>query len=327
MKVLVSGGAGYIGSAAVAALCEDGHEVVVYDNLSQGHRVAVDPRAQFVRGELGDLPAVTAALSTFEPEAVMHFAAYSLVGESMRQPVKYLRDNVTAGLNLMEASAAHGVRRFILSSTANLFGVPERIPIDEETAIGPGSPYGESKRYLERALHWMEECTGMRYASLRYFNACGAVSPDLGEHHAPETHLIPLVIQVALGQRDKIVIFGDDYDTPDGTCVRDYIHVADLARAHVMALGALDERSRVYNLGNGKGFSVRDVVETVRAVTGHPIPVSYGPRRPGDPACLIASSERIRAELGWAPRFTDLEPIVQSAWAWHRAHPRGFSAD
>lgn len=325
MNVFVSGGAGYIGSATVAHLLEQGHRVLVFDNLSQGHRAAVGADAEMVVADLMDRAAVDAALAGFRPDAVMHFAAYSLVGQSMERPVMYLRDNVAAGLNLMESAAAHGVRRFILSSTANLFGVPDRIPIDEDTPIAPGSPYGESKWYLERALRWMETCTGMRYAALRYFNACGAISSDLGEHHDPESHLIPLVLQVALGQREKIVVYGDDYATADGTCIRDYIHVADLARAHVLALGALDTESRTYNLGNGKGFSVREVIDTARQVTGHPIPEVLGPRRPGDPACLIASSDRIRRDLGWAPASTELRPIIQSAWDWHRAHPNGFN--
>ncbi len=324
MNVFVSGGAGYIGSATVAHLVEQGHQVLVFDNLSQGHRAAVAAGVDVVVADLMDRAAIDAAMAAFRPDAVMHFAAYSLVGQSMLRPILYLRDNVTAGLNLMEAAAAHGVRRFILSSTANLFGVPDRIPIDEDTPIAPGSPYGESKWYLERALGWMETCAGMRYAALRYFNACGAISPALGEHHDPESHLIPLVLQVALGQREKIVVYGDDYATADGTCVRDYIHVADLARAHVLALGALDTGSRTYNLGNGKGFSVREVIDMARRVTGHPIPEERGPRRPGDPACLIASSDRIRRELGWAPEFSELRPIIQSAWDWHRAHPNGF---
>ncbi|MDZ4698211.1 MAG: UDP-glucose 4-epimerase GalE [Rhodothermales bacterium] len=325
MNVFVSGGAGYIGSATVAHLLEMGHQVLVFDNLSQGHREAVGAGAEVIVADLMDRAAIDDAMVGFRPDAVMHFAAYSLVGHSMQHPILYLRDNVTAGLNLMESAAAHGVRRFILSSTANLFGVPERIPIDEDTPIAPGSPYGESKWYLERALRWMETCAGMRYAVLRYFNACGAISPDLGEHHEPESHLIPLVLQVALGQREAIVVYGDDYATADGTCVRDYIHVVDLARAHVLALGALENESRTYNLGNGKGFSVREVIDTARLVTGHPIPEVRGPRRPGDPACLIASSDRIRRDLGWAPAFNELRPIIQSAWDWHRAHPRGFA--
>jgi UDP-glucose 4-epimerase len=225
----------------------------------------------------------------------------------------------------MESAAEHGVRRFILSSTANLFGIPDRVPIDETAPITPGSPYGEGKYILERMLHWMDDRFGMRYAALRYFNAAGAVSPDLGEDHAPETHLIPLVLQVALGQRERVTVYGDDYDTPDGTCVRDYVHVSDLAQAHVLALHALDLGSRTYNLGNGRGFSVREVIEMARAVTGHPIPAGVGPRRPGDPAVLVAASDRIRAELGWAPRHGDLRAIIESAWAWHQAHPHGYA--
>ena len=242
----------------------------------------------------------------------------------MEQPSLYLRDNVVNGLNLMESAVAHGVSRFILSSTANLFDEPEEIPIKSSERIVPGSPYGESKHILERYLHWMDRIHGMKYAALRYFNACGAAHEDLGEDHDPETHLIPLVLEVALGQREKIIIFGDDYDTRDGTCVRDYVHVLDLAQAHILALRALGEGSRTYNLGNGRGFSVKEVVETARAVTGHPIPAEVGPRRPGDPATLIADSEEIKAELGWAPHYPELRQILESAWAWHKKHPRGY---
>lgn len=325
MKVLVTGGAGYIGSAVVATLLADGDDVVVLDNLVQGHREAVPPGVPLVEGDLADRALVEATLAEHRPEAVMHFASHTLVGESMQQPFLYLRDNVVCGLNLLEAAAVHGVRRFILSSTANLFGLPERVPIDEDVRIDPGSPYGESKFILERLLHWMDTLHGMRYAALRYFNACGAAAPDLGEDHDPETHLIPLVLQVALGQRSHLTLFGDDYDTPDGTCVRDYVHVLDLAQAHILALRALDRGSRTYNLGNGRGFSVREVVETARRVTGHPIPVQVGARRPGDPAVLIAGSDRIRRELGWTPRFPELHDIIESAWRWHVAHPRGFA--
>ncbi|HEV2146428.1 MAG TPA: UDP-glucose 4-epimerase GalE, partial [Longimicrobiaceae bacterium] len=320
MKVLVTGGAGYIGSATVLQLVEAGDEVVVFDDLSQGHREAVHPDAVLVEGDLADRAAVDRALAEHRPEGILHFASRTLVGESMERPFLYLGENVRNGLNLLESAAEHGVRRFILSSTANLFGLPDRIPIEEDAPIRPGSPYGESKYLLERMLHWMDDRFGMRYAALRYFNACGAVSPERGEDHDPETHLIPLVLQVALGQRESVTIFGDDYDTPDGTCVRDYVHVADLAQAHVLALRALDRGSRTYNLGNGRGFSVREVIETARAVTGHPIPAVVGPRRPGDPAVLVAGSGRIRRELGWEPRHPDLRGIVESAWAWHRAH-------
>jgi len=325
MKVLVTGGAGYIGSAVVVRLVDEGHRVVIFDDLSQGHREAVHPGAVLVEGDLSDRAAVDAALAEHAPEGILHFASRTLVGESMEHPFRHLGDNVRNGLNLLESAVEHGVRRFILSSTANLFGLPDRIPIDEGAPIAPGSPYGESKYILERLLHWMDDRFGMRYAALRYFNAAGAVSPELGEDHDPETHLIPIVLQVALGQRERVVVYGDDYPTPDGTCIRDYVHVSDLADAHVLALHALEGGSRTYNLGSGRGFSVREVVETARAVTGHPIPVEVGPRRPGDPAVLVAGSDRIRTELGWAPRYPDLRSIVESAWAWHRAHPRGYA--
>lgn len=325
MRVLVTGGAGYIGSAVVHQLAEGGDSVVVLDDLSQGHRAAVHPQATLIEGRLEDRGLLDRVMAEHRPEGILHFASQTLVGESMEKPFKHLGDNVRNGLNLLESAVEHGVGRFILSSTANLFGLPERIPIDEETRIEPGSPYGESKFILERMLRWMDDRFGMRYAALRYFNAAGAVSPELGEDHDPETHIIPIVLQVALGQREKVVIYGDDYDTPDGTCVRDYIHVSDLADAHVRALRALDGGSRTYNLGNGRGFSVREVIETCRAVTGHPIPAEVGPRRPGDPAVLVAGSDRIRAELGWAPRHGDLRQIVESAWAWHRAHPHGYA--
>jgi UDP-glucose 4-epimerase len=255
----------------------------------------------------------------------MHFASYTLVGESMEHPFMYLGDNVTNGLNLLREAVDHGVRRFILSSTANLFDDPEEIPIDESERIIPGSPYGESKHVLERFLYWLDRIYDLRYAALRYFNAAGASpSGERGEDHDPETHLIPITLQVALGQRDEMTIFGDDYPTRDGTCVRDYIHVTDLAKAHILALQSLDQGSRTYNLGNGRGFTVKEVIETCRNVTGHPIPAEVGDRRPGDPPVLIASSERIRAELGWEPRYPDLETIVAHAWEWHCTHPHGY---
>ncbi|HYH81421.1 MAG TPA: UDP-glucose 4-epimerase GalE [Longimicrobium sp.] len=325
MRLLVTGGAGYIGSVVVNQLVEAGHEVAVIDRLSQGHRRAVDERAELVVADLADRASIDRVMASHRPEGILHFASQTLVGESMEKPFLHLGENVRNGLNLLESAAEHGVKRFILSSTANLFGLPDRVPIDEEAEIRPGSPYGESKRILERLLHWMDDRFGMRYASLRYFNAAGAVSPDRGEYHDPETHLIPVVLQVALGQREKVIVYGDDYDTPDGTCVRDYIHVSDLADAHVRALHALDGGSRTYNLGNGRGFSVREVIETARAVTGHPIPAVIGPRRPGDPAVLVAASDRIRRELGWEPSH-DLREIIESAWAWHRANPHGYGA-
>ena len=323
MKVLVTGGAGYIGSITSEVLLNRGHDVVVFDNLSQGHRAAVPAAAEWVEGDLSAPQEIRDAIEYHRPDAVMHFAARSLVGESMDKPFFYLRDNVVNGLNLLDACVAVGIERFILSSTANLFGAPTSAVIDEQTTIAPGSPYGESKWALERALIWLSQTKGLRFASLRYFNAAGA-SEMRGEHHTPETHLIPLVLQVAAGQRDHITIFGDDYDTPDGTCIRDYIHVLDLAEAHVLALQALEQGNRVYNLGNGEGFSVRQVIETARAVTGEVIPEQMGQRRAGDPARLVASSDRIRQELGWAPQFADLEQIIDSAWRWHQHHPDGY---
>ena len=324
MKVLVTGGAGYIGSVTSEVLLSRGHDVVVFDNLSQGHRAAVPAAAEWVEGDLSSSQEIREAIGQHRPEAVMHFAARSLVGESMDKPFVYLRDNVVSGLNLLDACVAGGVERFILSSTANLFGTPASAMIDEQAPIAPGSPYGESKWALERALGWLSQTKNLRFASLRYFNAAGA-SDERGEHHTPETHLIPLVLQVAAGRRQHITIFGDDYDTPDGTCIRDYIHVLDLAEAHILALHALDQGNRVYNLGNGEGFSVRQVIETARAVTGASIREQMGPRRAGDPARLVASSDRIRDELGWVPRFPDLEQIIDSAWRWHQQHPDGYT--
>ncbi|HCB50532.1 MAG TPA: UDP-glucose 4-epimerase GalE [Chloroflexi bacterium] len=325
MKVLVTGGAGYIGSVVTSQLVKAGDSVVVLDNLYQGHRAAVHPEAHFIEGDLADKGLLDRLMAQHQPEAIMHFASHTLVGESVEKPFLYLGDNVQNGLNLLQAAVDHGVQRFILSSTANLFDDPESMPISEKERIVPGSPYGESKFILERLLYWMDRIYGLRYAALRYFNACGAASPDLGEDHDPETHLIPLVLQVALGQREKIVIFGDDYGTSDGTCIRDYIHVLDLAQAHILALRALAQGSRTYNLGNGRGFSVKEVVETARQVTGHPIPAEIGPRRPGDPDILIAGSESIKRDLGWRPQYPDLVEIIDSAWQWHQKHPLGYS--
>jgi UDP-glucose 4-epimerase len=324
MHVLVTGGAGYIGSAMVHTLVQEGYEVTVVDNLSQGHRAAVHSEAAFVEGDLRTRELVDEVLREHDPDAIMHFASKSLVGESMEDPMLYLDQNVRCGANLMHSAVEHGVDRFILSSTANLFGDPEEMPIDEEERVDPGSPYGESKRILERMLHWLDELDRLRFATLRYFNAAGAVSPDLGEDHDPETHLIPIVLEVAQGKREKIEIYGDDYDTPDGTCVRDFVHVLDLAQAHILALEALDDGSRVYNLGNGNGYSVREVIDTAREVTGRDIPAEAGPPRPGDPATLVASSTKIREELGWSPNYDTLEDILSSAWAWHQKHPDGY---
>jgi UDP-glucose 4-epimerase len=324
MRLLVTGGAGYIGSVVVKQLADEGHEVVIIDRLSMGHAAAADPRAELVVADLADRAALDAVMARHRPEGILHFASQTLVGESMEKPFLHLGENVRDGLNLLESAVEHGVKRFILSSTANLFGLPDRLPIDERNEIRPGSPYGESKRILERMLFWMDDRFGMKYAALRYFNAAGAAEDGaIGEDHDPETHLIPVILQVALGQREKVTVYGDDYETPDGTCVRDYVHVSDLSDAHVRALHALDGGSRTYNLGNGRGYSVKEVIETCRAVTGHPIPAEVGPRRPGDPAVLVAASDRIRAELGWAPKH-DLRAIVESAWAWHQKHPNGY---
>lgn len=323
MKVLVTGGAGYIGSVAVAELIAAGHSVAVFDNLCLGHRAAVHPQAQFFAGDLAERANLADLFADLRPDAVMHFASRSQVGESMRSPGLYLGNNVSEGINLIEAAVAAGVRKIILSSTANLYDQPQRIPIDETETVIPGSPYGEAKLYLERVLYWMARIHGVRYAVLRYFNAAGATA-ELGEDHRPETHLIPLVLQVALGQREEITIFGDAYPTRDGTCVRDYIHVSDLAQAHILALEVLDGGSRLYNLGNGAGYSVREVIETARRITGHAIPAVVGPKRAGDVATLVAGSARIQRELGWKPRYPDLEAIVASAWKWHQKHPQGY---
>ena len=323
MKILVTGGAGYIGSVVVEQLIGAGESAIVFDNLSQGHKAAVHPSAIFVEGDLSDRAAIDNALSKHRPDAVMHFASRTLVGESMEKPFLYLGDNVKTGLNLIESMVENGVKRIILSSTANLFDKPKRMPIDESERIIPGSPYGESKFILERMLHWLDRIYGARFACLRYFNAAGATATR-GEDHDPELHLIPLVLQAALGQREKVTIFGEDYPTRDGTCVRDYIHVTDLAQAHILALGAIDRGSRFYNLGNGEGFTVKEVIDTAREVTGRPIRAEIGSRRAGDPAVLVAGSDKIRKELGWVPEFPHVRDIIQSAWQWHKANPDGY---
>lgn len=323
MSILVTGGAGYIGSIATEVLIEAGHEVVVYDSLLYGHREAVHPTAVFEEGDLADKDRLDRVFATHPIDAVMHFAAHSIVPISMRDPLPFVRDNVSNALNLLEAMARHDVDRFVLSSTANVYGDPESVPIAEDARLAPSSPYGESKLIIERMLHWCEVRYGLRHASLRYFNAAGA-SEAYGEDHSPETHLIPLALKVALGQNDHLEIYGDDYPTRDGTCVRDYIHVVDLAQAHVLALEALDRGSCVYNLGNGQGFTVQEVVTAAREVTGHPIPAEIAPRRPGDPATLVASSDRIKRDLHWQPQYPDLKEIVESAWRWHQAHPDGY---
>jgi UDP-glucose 4-epimerase len=326
MRVLVTGGAGYIGSVVTEELTGHGHEAVVYDNLSKGHAGAVGHETPLVRAELADRGALCHVLSHYKIEAVIHMAADSLVGESYSDPQRYYRNNVSAGLSLLDAMKECGVARLVFSSTAAVYGDREKQPIDETDPVYPTNPYGETKLALERALQWYGEAYGLRHASLRYFNAAGA-SRRRGEWHHPETHLIPLVLEAAAGRRGFVEVYGEDYPTPDGTCVRDYIHVVDLARAHVLALGLLDHRSATYNLGcGGNGYSVLQVIETARAVTGREIPFRFGPRRPGDPAVLVASSDKIRRELGWDPQFQQLDAMIGSAWIWLQDHPFGYDS-
>jgi UDP-glucose 4-epimerase len=324
-RFLVTGGAGYVGSHLVAALLARGDDCVVFDNLRTGHRRAVPPQAGFVLGDLADAAAIDAVLSEGPWEAVFHFAALSLVGDSMREPMGYLAENVGNGMRLIDGCIRHGVRHFVLSSTAALFGLPERIPIDETARVDPGSPYGESKWMLERTLLWAGRIHGLHSAVLRYFNAAGA-DPEgrLGEDHRPESHLIPLVIDTALGRRAEIAVFGTDYPTPDGTCIRDYIHVSDLADAHLRALDRLAAGSVTYNLGSSRGHSVLEVIRAVERVSGRKVGVRLAGRRAGDPPVLVAASGLIARETGWTPRLADLDEIVGTAWRWREAHPRGY---
>lgn len=326
MRILVTGGAGYVGSHLVLALLERGVEVTVVDDLRQGHRAAVPSGVRLVVADIGDVAAMEPVLADGPWHAVFHFAALSLVGESMKMPMRYLLENAAAGMRLIDGCIRHGIPRFVLSSTANLFGEPAQVPIDESATLAPSSPYGESKLMLERALLWADRQHGMRNACLRYFNAAGAdPAGRLGEDHAPETHLVPLAIDAALGRRPPLVVFGTDYPTPDGTCIRDYIHVTDLAEAHWLALQRLDGQSVTYNLGNGAGHSVREVLDSVARVLGRPVPHSLGERRAGDPAVLVAASDLIRAETGWTPRHAALDDIVQTAASWRETHPQGYA--
>ena len=323
MNILVTGGAGYIGSATAEALLKAGHSVTVYDSLITGHRAAVPNGAIFIHADLSDSHTLVETFTKNKFDAVMHFAAFIEAGESMKDPARFYQNNFTNALTLVETAVRAGVKRFVLSSTAAVFHSSDE-PLTEESPLGPTNVYGHTKLMVEQALEWYRQIHGLHFAALRYFNACGAL-PNRGEAHQPESHLIPLVLRVALGQSDAIQIFGTDYPTPDGTCIRDYVHIADLADAHILALDGLGERdSLIYNLGSGRGYSVREVIETARQVTGHLIPAIERPRRPGDSARLVASSEKIKRELGWRPQHDNLDEIISSVWEWHKSHPRGY---
>ena len=328
MTVLVLGGAGYIGSHTVYALIEKGEDVVIIDNLETGHIEAVHPKARFYKGDIRDRAFVDSVLDKEKIDAVIHFAANSLVGESMTNPLKYYDNNVNGTKVLLQSMVAHGLNKIVFSSTAATYGEPERVPILETDRTEPTNAYGETKLSMEKMFKWTDRAHGLKYVSLRYFNACGAhISGQIGEAHKPETHLIPLILQVPLGQREAINIFGNDYPTKDGTCIRDYIHVTDLAQAHILAVDYLmkGNDSNIFNLGNGVGFTVNEVIETARKVTGHPIPAVMAERRAGDPEQLIASSEKAKTILGWKPEHADLEEIIATAWKWHSTHPNGYA--
>lgn len=323
MNIFVSGGAGYIGSAVAAELIAAGHQVTVYDSLVTGHRQAVPAGAAFVQADLANEAALRGALNDGKFEAVLHFAGFIEAGESMKDPGKYFDNNVSNSFALIEAAQQAGVQRFVFSSTAAVYRSSDE-PLSEDSPLGPENTYGQTKLMVEEALDWYRKAHGLRFAALRYFNASGA-TPGRGEGHQPESHLIPLVLQVALGQRENIAVYGDDYDTPDGTCIRDYIHLADLASAHMLALDALSEHERlIYNLGSGRGYSVLEVIEAARKATGHPIPAVRSPRRPGDAARLVASPARIQSQLGWQAVHSSLDNIMSSAWAWHQGHQNGY---
>jgi UDP-glucose 4-epimerase len=323
VHLLVVGGAGYIGSVTVAEALAAGHRITVYDSLVTGHRAAISPAARFVQGDFGDAAALGRLLSEDRPDGVVFYGGFIAAGESMEKPGLYFVNNISGVITLLNALVDHGVRRFVFSSSAAVFGDPETIPIPEDALLAPTNPYAETKVVVERLLAWYDSRCGLRSVSLRYFNAAGATE-TLGEDHRPETHLIPTVLQVALGRHPALDLYGTDYPTPDGTCVRDYVHVVDLARAHLLALARCDEGSAVYNLGNGRGFSNRQVIEAARSVTGRPIPLQERPRRPGDPVTLIASSEKARRDLGWEPQLPRLEDMIESAWRWHQAYPEGY---
>jgi UDP-glucose 4-epimerase len=322
VKVFVTGGAGYVGSVCVEQLLDRGDEVVIFDNLSEGHRQSIDPRATFIQGDLNDSKSISLAIETSSPSAVMHLAASALVAESMTDPGKYFHQNVSGGLNLLQAMVENGVNRIVFSSTCATFGIPERTPIDENMPQHPINPYGESKLMFEKILRWYDQIHDLTFVTLRYFNVAGA-SAKSGEARRTESHLIPRILQVALGQLPHVEIYGTDFETPDGTCIRDYIHVLDVASAHILALSA--QKSDSFNLGSGAGTSVREVLTACRKVSGHPIPTVEKPRRAGDPPRLVASSEKAKRELNWNPQFEDIQPIVESAWHWHVAHPKGYT--
>ncbi len=322
MNVLVTGGAGYIGSICVEELINAGHFVTVLDNLSEGHRSAVDSRAKFIEGNLGNAELITRVIREANVEAIIHFAAHALVGESMQNPGKYFRNNVAWGLELLDAAAANRVKKFVFSSTCATYGPPDRVPMTEDLPQRPINPYGESKLMFEKMLEWYRRIFGLEFVAFRYFNAAGA-SKKFGEHHKIETHLIPNVLKVPLGQSKECEIYGTDYPTPDGTCVRDYIHIIDLAQAHILAMQP--GKQGFYNLGNGEGYSVREVIKMCEKVSGKSIPAVEKPRRPGDPPRLVASARKAMDELGWKPKLPKLEEIVSSAWAWHKEHPNGYT--
>ena len=327
MSILVCGGAGYIGSHTVHQLVKKGEDVVIVDNLQTGHLGAVNPKAKFYRGDIREAAVLDQIFTENKIDAVVHFAANSLVGESMTNPLKYFNNNVYGMQVLLEAMVRHGIDKIVFSSTAATYGEPERIPIMEDDRTEPTNPYGQSKLIMEKMMKWVSLANGIRYVSLRYFNAAGAIEDgSIGEDHSLETHLIPLILQVPLGKRDHITVFGEDYPTPDGTCLRDYIHVLDLADAHVLAIDYLRRggESNIFNLGNGQGFSVKEMIEAAREATGLDIKVEIGERRAGDPAQLIASSEKARKVLGWQPRFTDVRAVIGTAWKWHQQHPEGY---
>jgi len=324
MNILITGGAGYIGSATADALLKAGHSVTVYDSLITGHKKAIPGEAFFIQADLSDSHELAEALTREKFDAIMHFAAFIEAGESMKEPGRFYHNNFTNSLALIETAARAGVKRFVLSSTAAVYQSSDE-PLTEESPLGPTNVYGHTKLMVEQALDWYRQIHGLHYASLRYFNACGAL-PGRGEAHQPESHLIPLILRVPLGESPTANIYGTDYPTPDGTCIRDYIHIADLVSAHLLALdGLTDGNKLIYNLGSGNGYSVREVIETARQVTGHSIPVKELPRRPGDSARLVASSEKIKRELGWKPEHDDLHEIITSAWAWHKWHPKGYA--